>query len=306
MKFNIKLIGLLLVMLANITITKAHDIDPGTITGTITDKKDNSPLPGVTVSIPDLKTGTSTDVNGKYTLSHLSKGIYIVQFTYVGYKTITQRVDFSKGLTLDLQMQASFIEAGEVIITGVSRATEVKRSPIPMAVVGKNFIDQRSAAGNVIDMIANLPGVSAVTTGPNISKPFIHGLGYNRVITLMDGIRQEGQQWGDEHGVEVDQNSIDRVEVIKGPASLTYGSDAIGGVVNLISPPPVPEGTVSGSVMGTYGTNQGLFNNSLRLQGNNNGLISCRLKKVRPIKINMTGVCLPQVSVKRTHGQWSV
>jgi iron complex outermembrane receptor protein len=70
-----------------------------------------------------------------------------------------------------------------------------------MAAVGKAFIDQRSAAGNVIDMIANLPGVSAVTTGPNISKPFIHGLGYNRVITLMDGIRQEGQQWGDEHGV---------------------------------------------------------------------------------------------------------
>ncbi|MFS2122275.1 TonB-dependent receptor plug domain-containing protein, partial [Kosakonia cowanii] len=87
------------------------------------------------------------------------------------------------------------------------------------------------------------------------SKPFIHGLGYNRVITLQDGIRQEGQQWGDEHGIEVDQNSIDRVEVIKGPASLTYGSDAIGGVVNLITPAPVPEGKILGSVQGLYGTN---------------------------------------------------
>jgi iron complex outermembrane receptor protein len=273
MKYHIKLIVLLFILLANAIYTKADDPTAGTITGTITDKKDGSPIIGATISIPDLKTGTVTDANGKFTLSHLSKGVYLVQVSYVGYSSVTQKVDLAKTTTLDIQLQASFIEAGEVIITGVSRATELKRSPIPMAAISKIFIDQHSAAGNAIDMIANLPGVSAVTTGPNISKPFIHGLGYNRVITLMDGIRQEGQQWGDEHGVEVDQNSIDRVEVIKGPASLTYGSDAIGGVVNLISPPPVPEGTVSGSVMGAYSTNQGLINRSIRLQGNQNGLI---------------------------------
>lgn len=272
MKYHIKLIGLLFTLLVTTIVAKA-DTAIGTLSGKVTDKKDGSPIIGATISIPDLKTGTITDANGNFVLNHLSKGIYLVQISYVGYSTVSQRVDFSKTTELNIQLQASSIEAGEVVITGVSRATELKKSPIPMAAVGKAFIDQRSAAGNVIDMIANLPGVSAVTTGPNISKPFIHGLGYNRVITLMDGIRQEGQQWGDEHGVEVDQNSIDRVEVIKGPASLTYGSDAIGGVVNLISPPPVPEGTIAGSVMATYGTNEGLFNNSLRLQGNNNGLI---------------------------------
>jgi iron complex outermembrane receptor protein len=139
--------------------------------------------------------------------------------------------------------------------------------------VGKSFLDQHSASGNVIDEIANLPGVNAVTTGPNISKPFIHGLGYNRVVTAEDGIRQEGQQWGDEHGIEVDQNSIDRIEVIKGPASLSYGSDAIGGVVNLLTPTPVPEGKLAGYASGIYGTNNGLINGSLRLQGNEHGLV---------------------------------
>jgi iron complex outermembrane receptor protein len=273
MKFSIKFIATLFLMLATTLYTKANDAAAGTLTGTVTDKKDGSPIAGATVTIPDLKTGTLTDANGKFTLSHLSRGTYIVQISYVGYSSVTQRVDFTKTAELNVQLQESSIEAGEVIITGVSRATELKRSPIPMAAVGKTFIDQRAGAGNVIDMIANLPGVSAVTTGPNVSKPFIHGLGFNRVVTLMDGVRQEGQQWGDEHGIEVDQNSVDRVEVIKGPASLTYGSDAIGGVVNLISPQPVPVGTISGSVMSTYGTNQGLFNNSLRLQGNNNGLI---------------------------------
>jgi iron complex outermembrane receptor protein len=273
MKIKFKIIYLLLLLAATPIISKAADIDAGTLTGTVTDKKDGSPIIGASIAIPDLKTGTSTDANGKYILNHLPKGIYLVQVTYLGYSTFNQRVDFSKTTSLNVILQASSIEAGEVIITGVSRATELKRSPVPMLAVGKSFMDQRAAAGNVIDAIANLPGVSAVTTGPNVSKPFIHGLGYNRVITLQDGIRQEGQQWGDEHGIEVDQNSIDRIEVIKGPASLSYGSDAIGGVVNLITPPPVADSTISGSVMGLYGTNQGLVNRSVRLQGNQNGLI---------------------------------
>src|ERR1700761_6015025 len=244
-----------------------------TLSGVVTDKADGKPIPGATVSVPDLRISTASDANGKYTINQLPKGVYLVQVSFIGYATFNQKVDFSKTTQLNIQLQASSIEAGEVVITGVSRATEIKRDPGPMAAVSKTYIDQHSASTNVIDEIANLPGISAVTTGPNVSKPFIHGLGYNRVITLQDGIRQEGQQWGDEHGIEVDQNSIDRVEVIKGPASLTYGSDAIGGVVNLITALPVPDGQILGSVMGLYGTNNGLINNSFKLQGNNNGFV---------------------------------
>src|SRR5664280_776034 len=118
---------------------------------------------------------------------------------------------------------------------------------------------QQNLSTNIIDAITKLPGVSAVTTGPNVSKPFIHGLGYNRVLTLFDGVRQEGQQWGDEHGVEVDENAVDRIEIIKGPASLTYGSDALAGVVNLLPASPVPSGTVKGLAETYYETNNGLI-----------------------------------------------
>ena len=245
----------------------------GTLTGTVTDKADGKPIIGATIGIPDIGTGTITDVNGHYSLNNLPKGNYLVQVTYIGYATFTQKVDFTKTTVLDVQLQSSSIETGEVIITGVSKATEIKRDPVPMVAVGKNYIDEHSASGNVIDEIATLPGVSAVTTGPNISKPFIHGLGYNRVVTAEDGIRQEGQQWGDEHGIEVDQNSIDRVEIIKGPASLSYGPDAIGGVVNLITTPPAPQGKILGSLTELYGTNNSQVNSSFRLQGNQNGLI---------------------------------
>ena len=245
----------------------------GTLTGIVTDKASGTTIPGATVSIPDLHTATSTNASGKYALRNLPKGVYLVSVTFVGYAAYTQKVDLSTTTTLNVTLSVSAIEEAEVVVTGVSRATELKRDPVPMVAVGKTYIDQHSASGNVIDEIANLPGISAVTTGPNISKPFIHGLGYNRVVTSVDGIRQEGQQWGDEHGIEVDQNSVDRVEIIKGPASLSYGSDAIGGVVNLISPPPVAEGQILGSVQEIYGTNNGLFNESLRLQGNNNGIV---------------------------------
>jgi iron complex outermembrane receptor protein len=278
MKFKIRILGLLSLLvlstaIANAAVKTKTDDAAGTLTGTVTDKANGTTIIGATVNIPDLRRGTITNASGHYTLNNLPKGVYLVQVSYLGYATFNQRVDFSKTTTLDIKLQASSIEAGEVVITGVSKATEIKRDPVPMVAVGKTYLDQRSAAGNVIDMIANLPGVSAVTTGPNVSKPFIHGLGYNRVVTLEDGIRQEGQQWGDEHGVEVDQNSIDRVEVIKGPASLSYGSDAIGGVVNLITPAPVADGKILGSVQGTYGTNNSLLNGSFRLYGNQNGLV---------------------------------
>ncbi|MBV8390105.1 MAG: TonB-dependent receptor [Mucilaginibacter sp.] len=245
----------------------------GTLTGTITDKANGQPIPGATISIPDLRIGAVSDANGKYTLRQLPKGVYLLQVSFVGYATFNQRVDLGKTTTLDVSLQVSAIEAAEVVITGVSKATEIKRDPVPMAAISKTYIDQHAASTNVIDQIANLPGISAVTTGPNVSKPFIHGLGYNRVVTLEDGMRQEGQQWGDEHGIEVDQNSVDRVEVIKGPASVSYGSDAIAGVVNLLTPQPVPNGKILGSFLGDYGTNQGLWGGSFRLYGNQNGLV---------------------------------
>jgi iron complex outermembrane receptor protein len=252
---------------------KNGEANTGAISGTVTDKADGTTIIGATIFIPDLRIGTNTDANGQYTIKDLPKGTYLVQVNYVGYAAFNQKVTIIENTVLNVPLKSSTIEVGEVVVTGVSKATEIKRDPVPMLAVGKIAIDQHAASSNVIDQIANMPGISAVSTGPNVSKPFIRGLGYNRVVTAVDGIRQEGQQWGDEHGIEVDQNSIDRVEVIKGPASLSFGSDAIGGVVNLLTPTPVAEGKILGSVSGVYGTNNGLLNGSIKLQGNNHGLI---------------------------------
>jgi iron complex outermembrane receptor protein len=100
----------------------------------------------------------------------------------------------------------------------------------------------------------------------------VRGLGYNRVVTLNNGARQEGQQWGDEHGVEVDEFSIDRAEIIKGPGSLLYGSDAMAGVINFVAPDPVEEGHITGEATASYQTNNQQQGYSLENAGNLKGL----------------------------------
>ena len=101
---------------------------------------------------------------------------------------------------------------------------------------------QRKSGTNIVDAISSEPGVSQITTGGGISKPVIRGLGYNRIVAVSSGVRQEGQQWGDEHGLELDGADVSSVEILKGPASLVYGSDALAGVIKFNSAPIVPYG----------------------------------------------------------------
>ena len=142
--------------------------------------------------------------------------------------------------------------------------------PAPVSVIRPADWAARSGS-NIINAIATEPGLSEITTGGGISKPVIRGMGYNRVVVVNDGIRQEGQQWGDEHGVEIDGNSIHSVEILKGPASLMYGSDALAGIL-IFHPEPVrPRGEFGGSLSAEYQTNTGLLGYSLAADGNING-----------------------------------
>src|SRR5439155_23492977 len=150
----------------------------------------------------------------------------------------------------DFALKETVVENEEVTVTGVSSATRVKLSPQPVNVIKKEELFRISSTNAIDALTKTVPGVSGLTTGPAISKPFIRGLGYNRVVTINDGMRQEGQQWGDEHGIEIDDYSIQRIEVLKGPASLMYGSDALAGVINILTQRPVPDGQMVGDVLG--------------------------------------------------------
>jgi iron complex outermembrane receptor protein len=240
------------------------------ISGKITDNITGEAVAGATVYIPELKTGTITDKDGFYKIENLPKTRVVIQVSFLGYKSIIENIDLTTASSMDFVMEQAITEMNEVVITGSSRATEITRTPIPMITISTREL-QQNLNTNIIDAISKLPGVSAVTTGPNVSKPFIHGLGFNRVLTLYDGVRQEGQQWGDEHGIEIDENAVDRIEIVKGPASLIYGSDALAGVVNMLPAQPVPDGSIKGHVETNYQTNNGLIAAHAALAGNKNG-----------------------------------
>jgi iron complex outermembrane recepter protein len=242
----------------------------GTLSGKITEAKSGKPVAGATVYITDLKLGVAADSAGAFFFRSLPPGSYLVEAHSVGYRNLSRNIKVAGETSADFQLSDEFVEESPVVVTGLSKATQIKRSPVPVVAVTHQYLTTNLST-NIIDAIAKIPGVSALTTGPNVSKPFIRGLGYNRILTLYDGVRQEGQQWGDEHGIEVDQYGVDRIEVIKGPASLTYGSDALAGVVNLIPTQAAPEGKVIGDLVMEYQSNNGMFGGSGMVGGTHDG-----------------------------------
>ncbi len=242
------------------------------LNGVVTDSASHQTIPGVAVYIPQLKLGASTDINGKYKISPLSKGTYEVEVEMLGYVTITKQITIKGDIRLNFAMGVSSSSTKEVVITSLGNVTNTQCSPVPVSLVTHTTFLQESST-NVIDAIATQPGITAITTGPGVSKPEINGLGYNRVLTLFDGERQEEFQWGDEHGVLIDPYVVNDAEIIRGPASLQYGANAVAGVVSFKSEPFAEYGTIQGSVLTEYQTNNGLIGTSEDIDGNNNDFV---------------------------------
>ena len=270
-----KIIFLILInflLISSVFSLPGYTTGKASLSGKVTDKTTGELLPGVSIYFPDLKTGTVTKEDGTYSINYLPSSQLIVQVSYLGYKMQSKQLNLAVTQAQDFELELSATEIGEVVVTGQSGGVENNRTPSPIAVVPHKQMLQNSSV-NIIDALAKVPGVSQITTGASISKPVIRGMGYNRVVVVNDGIRQEGQQWGDEHGIEIDGNTVNRVEILKGPASLAYGSDAMAGVINMISAPTLPEGTIEGTLSSDYQTNNGLISYSANLAGNKNGFI---------------------------------
>lgn len=221
----------------------------------------------ITIKIIGSNKTAKTNQIGVYQFENLPLGNYDLVFSGIGYQSKKANVKLTnEPMELNIDLLVSESNLNDVVITGVNRATQLRKSPVPIAVLSKKTMDQNVNTNLIEAIVKGVPGVTAVTTGPNVSKPFIRGLGYNRVLTLYDGLRQEGQQWGDEHGIEVDEYGITRAEVVKGPASLTYGSDALAGVINMIPySPNFEEGKLKGDFVTNYQSNNGMIGASLGL-----------------------------------------
>lgn len=240
--------------------------------GSVTDAIDGQPVVGANIYFPQLKQGAVTNTEGLYTVKDLPEVKTTIQVTYVGHLTIIQTIDLRTTSECNFVMQENNATLKEVVVTGLTGSTRADRSPAPISVVANRKL-QATPSSNIIDAVAHEPGVSQITTGGGISKPVIRGLGYNRIVTVNDGIRQEGQQWGDEHGIEVDAQTVHSVEILKGPATLMYGSDAMAGVLVLHETPVMPQGTMSLNVGSEYQSNNNLFDYTVDFAGNQQGWV---------------------------------
>ncbi|WP_201741872.1 TonB-dependent receptor [Flagellimonas alvinocaridis] len=215
-----------------LALTPLYIVAQSTVTGNITDSENGQPLEQVSVYIPQLEKGAVTDTNGSYTIAGLPEGSYKLVVAYLGYETHSTTLQIHSGTnTFNYAMVASAIEIDEVVLS--TPFHKLQRENV-MKVEQKSIAEIKSeGAITLAEGIATIPGVTSVSTGVGIGKPVIRGLSFNRVLVYTQGVRLENQQFGGEHGLGINDAGISSVEVIKGPASLLYGSDALGGVLYL-------------------------------------------------------------------------
>jgi iron complex outermembrane receptor protein len=257
---------LAIILLARLTLAAQS------LNGHVIDSATRRPIVGASVYFPQLKLGAVTDRSGSYTIGSLPKGVYDVEVQSMGHATIVRQVELAGSMSLDFAAGISYGTMTQAVITSLGNVTNVRRSTVPVAVVTHAMILE-GASNTVIDVIAAQPGVSATTEGVGTAKPQINGLGFDRVLTLTDGLRQEDFQWGDDHGILIDPYAVYDAEIIRGPASLQYGASAEAGVINFKTAPFAPSGTIQGSWLSEYHSNNGYIGNSLHVGGNNNGFV---------------------------------
>ena len=248
------------------------NLNAQSLSGYITDSATHQGLDGATVYIPQLKLGSLTDAKGYYKISPLPNGTYELEIEMLGHATIAKQITINGEVTANFAMIISSTSLNEVVITSLGNMTNTQHSPVPVTLVTHDMILQHTS-NTVIDAIAAQPGVNETTEGPGTTKPQINGLGFDRVLTLMDGERQEDFQWGDDHGILIDPYAVYDAEIVRGPASLQYGASAEAGVISFKSQPFAENGTIQGSFLSEYHTNNGYIGNSVDVGGNKNGFV---------------------------------
>ncbi len=224
-----------------------------TITGTLIDKDTNTPLEFASIYLPQLEKGTTSDANGQFTLTEIPTGNHKIIVSMVGFETLSQSIQLPLAEALNLVLKSSAIEMEEVI---VSTPFHKLQSENVMKVERESISElKQGGAANLASGITEIAGVESVSTGLSIGKPVIRGLSSNRVLVYAQGIRLENQQFGAEHGLGVNDAGIESVEIIKGPASLLYGSDALGGVLYLNPEKYAPQNSNSSDFNGYYFSN---------------------------------------------------
>lgn len=232
------------------------------------------PLAGVGVLLAELSRSATTGTTGEFAFGGVPGGTYTLVFRHPGFAPLARRIDVPGATDVRVVLHASIVELDAVTVTATRAPGDPLAAPLPTATLGASALarEYRVSLAHALEV---LPGVRALTTGGEIGKPVIRGLSGARVLVLGNGNRLEDYSWSDEDGPSIETRLADRVEVIRGPASVLYGSDALGGVVNVI-PEDVPDAhartPLQGGVEAYTATNNHEFGSALHAAGATGGV----------------------------------
>lgn len=201
------------------------------IQGVVFDQTTKEPLAFATVQLEGFSEGTYTAEDGSFKISGLCEKEYDLQVSYIGYKTAVHHHDFHHpSLEILLVPKETLLES---VVVEAERNGSSLQTTTAATLSGQALEAVKTESfGEAVSQIA---GVNTISTGQNVSKPIIHGLHSNRILLINNGLRHEFQNWGIDHAPELDPAAVDKIEVIKGAATVRFGPDALGGVI-LTSP----------------------------------------------------------------------
>ena len=221
--------------------------EPIQMRGRVIDKDTRQSIPGASIYISELNRGIVTDHDGWFEIQSLPTKNLLVQVSYIGYKSIIQKIDLKNSIGhIVFEMEESTTTIDEIVVSGAYVMSR-ESSPIVISKVDKSAILMQPSP-SLMSSLTRVPGVTEVSMGPGISKPVIRGMSFSRVLSVYQGARFENQQWGADHGLGLTETGISGVEIIKGPASLIYGSGAMAGVINILEEKDAAAGQVEGDV----------------------------------------------------------
>jgi iron complex outermembrane receptor protein len=242
------------------------------ISGHITDAGTHESLPGVNVIVNDLSVGTVSNKDGNYELKNLPEGTLLITFSYVGYQTVTKKITTqNKAIRMNIEMKPMVIQGQEVVITGSFTGTQHENTVAINALDTKDIT--RVTQPTFMASITSVPGVSMISKGPGVGTPVIRGLSLSNVLVLNKGIPMANFQFSEDHPYLVNGLGIGRVEIIKGPASLMYGSGAVGGIINMVEEPAAREGSIEGNANMQFFSNTLGTLSSAEIKGNHKGFV---------------------------------
>jgi iron complex outermembrane receptor protein len=263
-----------LLLLPVFFLVHLHGQDFLSVSGSVSDENDQ-PLPGANIYFPELEKGAISDREGKFIITGLPKGKFVVHISYIGYETDIRSIFLSEqDPNLNVKMIPSMVTGKEVVISGGRHASQHKNA-VKIELLKVKSIQQNGLTG-VVDNLTVLPGVDRIGNGGGLISPVIRGLSTSNILMLNNGIRLENYQFSSDHPYLVDESGINQVEIIKGPASMLYGSDAIGGIINIVDDYRVEPYSISGEANLRYLSNPNGYTGSLGIHGNH-GMVSWSL-----------------------------